>query len=249
MTRFGGGFDGDLSSKIDQLLAGRPSAKQKVEEFLVEELHVDPSKLPISLKDARKLINDKMAERDSNIAWFQGSSMGLTHVRFDKNDNSNPTCPTCGNDYNVSLMGANQYECEDCEKSFTWTKATAKFELVNERSNKALWDDMLRCYNAFVKGVHAEDDPSVDFTKFQATHTWGEAAVIGTKDKPIKWKRPGKYPVGTSLRVTDGTNFEWVRVGGPFSDEDLVNLATMKPMKDSSKWTVVEVLDVEANAP
>lgn len=283
MTMWGGGFDPDLGSKIDQMLAGKPSAKQRVEEFLVDELHVDPSKIPLSLKDAKVLINQKMGERDAGSARLQGNSMGLSFVEFFKQDQSEPdTCGACGQQgYIYRAGGVDQWHCEECEQTFKWTPTKAGGTKVTERSDAGLWSDLLRVYTAFLRGVHDESGDAPDceecgasnagnrqaphlcptcekkirptrtaqaptFTKFVVTHSWNEADVTGVPDKKPKWKRPEKYPTGTQLRITDGTEMIYVRVGGLFSDADVVNLATMKPIQKISAYSVVEVLDDEA---
>jgi len=283
----GGGFDPGLSSKIDQMLAGKPSAKQRVEEFLVDELHVDPSKIPLSFKDARVLINQKMGERDAGSARLQGNSMGLVYVEFFKQDQDEPdSCPNCS----ATRMGGayfyrsgKDWMCDDCEQSFTWTPTKAGGEKVTERTHASLWPDLLRVYTSFLKHVEPEavgDAPDCEgcgasnagsrraphlcdtcekrlqggkpivrppaFTKFMVTHSWAEADVTGVPDKKPKWKRADKYPTGAQLRITDGTELIYVRIGGLFSDTDVVNLATMKPIQKVSAWTVVEVLDDEA---
>lgn len=282
MSMWGGGFDSDLGSKIDQMLAGRPSAKQRVEDFLVDELHVDPGKIPLSLKDARTFINEKMAERDSHQCAFNGNSMGLASVEFFKSQQDEPqTCPSCHSGYAScgeikAGPSIGKWLCDDCEHEFTWTRPGQSSEKVTERSNTVLWPELLRVYTAFLKGVHLEADGDApdcqecgasnagsreaphlceicekqlkpirppSFTKFLVTHTWREAEVQGTPDKKLRWKRPEKYPTGTRLRVTNGTESIYARVGGLFSDADIVNLASMKPIEQTSKWTVVEVLD------
>lgn len=281
MTMWGGGFDPDLGSKIDQMLAGKPSAKQRVEEFLVEELHVDPSKIPLSLKDAKVLINQKMGERDAGSARFQGTSMGLSFVEFFKNDQDEPdTCPNCNQGGYTYHDGGNKWSCGNCTQPFTWTPTKAGGTKVTERSDADLWSDLLRVYTAFLKHVEpAADGDAPDcegcgasnagsrraphlcdvcekrlgggkpvvrppaFTKFVVTHEWNEAQVTGVPDKKPRWKRPEKYPTGTRLRVTDGTEMIYIRIGGLFSDTDVVNLATMKAIPSLPKWTVVEVLD------
>lgn len=276
---FGGGFgfDSDLGSKIDKLLAGKPSAKQKVEEFLVEELHIDPSKLPLTLKDARTLINEMMSSRDAESVVLWGTSMGLAHVTFTLRRNTYPlVCPHCGYTGGMDDRGNGQWECYDCEQQFPWTKPATPEQRLDEQHPDSHWPELLRIYTAFRKHVRAEivgdapdckecgtsntgsrDTPHLcedcekklrpkrepSFSKFKATSAWGEANVEGLADKKPRWKRPEKYPTGAQLRITNGTETLYVMVGGPFSNVDITNLASMKPIKNVSAYSVVEVLD------
>lgn len=282
MSMFGSSYDGNLSSKIDQLLAGRPSAKSKVEEFLVDELHVDPSKIPLSLGEATNILGERMSERDAVKAYFGGSSMGLGYVDFQATGQDQPSgaCPLCASaSAYFTSQGNSIWECDECEQTFTWTKPSDPVTRYDERGNKMLWSELTRIYSSFLKNVEPEVDGDAPdcvecgasnaghrraphlcevcekkikpkrepaFTKFSVERDW-RTIVTGVKDKAPRWKRPGKYPVGTTLKVTDGTDTQWVRVGGLFSDDDITILATMKPIQNPSKWTVTEVLDDSAS--
>lgn len=245
MTFLGGGFgdfDGTLGSKIDKLLAGRPSAKQKIEDFLVDEMGVDPSKIPMSFGEAKRTINEQMNLRGYNFAVFNGNSRGLATVRCDAASNDEPECPHCQST-DARAKGGNKYECYDCERDYTWVKPPQTGTTFTEQTrDKDFWSELLRVYAALVKGFHPEDEPDKNFTKFEAMTSYQEAIITGVNDPKIRWKRPERYPTGTILRVTDGTESEYVRIGGPFTDDDLIILATMKPIRNPSAWTVVEVL-------
>lgn len=279
---FGGGFgfDSDLGSKIDKLLAGKPSAKQKVEEFLVDELHIDPSKIPLSLKDARLTINRMMGERDAQSALLHGTSMGLAWVGFTPTKNDQPTtCPGCSAQtyfHDLYDQVGNQWECDDCNHQFTWTKPKSVLVKVHEADQDKAWPELLRVYTSLLKHVEPEavgDAPDCEkcsasnaagrrapclcdvcerevrpqrapaFTKFLATHQYQEAEIQGIADKKPRWKRADKYPTGARLRITNGTESLYVMVGGPFSDDDITNLSNMKPIRNISAYSVVEVLD------
>lgn len=256
MFGYGGGsqYDDQLSSKIDQLLSGQKSAKDKVEQFLVEELHVDPAKLPLSLNEARKLLKQRMDERDCERVDVLGNSRGLSRAEYhpaDQQSNEPSSCPNCANQYEIEKRSSSvpdEWECMDCGHLFIWVKPAQGVKLItvsgDDPKMKDAWAELERIYAALVKGIHDENDR--DFTKFMATKPqgWGveQADVVPIQDAPPKWKKAAKYPTGTILRVQREDELEYVRVGGIFDDTQVVILATMQPISDVSKWTVTEVL-------
>lgn len=277
MSMFGfGGFDDELSTKVDKLLAGRRSAEQKRNDFL-EEQGIDPESLPLNVKGALMAINKTLNTLDLPGLRLIGNSLGLSRVELlpQVDDEDDPDCPKCGHNGDTFLYARPRtWECGEC--ATRWTVPTKiKVTAVKPDPANHDWQQYLRVYAALTKeewSVETEpvEEPKEDaaefllipeeprkatppkaepqrtFVCFEATRSWGDDATVTPIPTPApRWKRPEKYPTGSVLRVTDKSSGaqEYVRVGGLFSDTDLVILGTMKPISKASDWTVTEVLD------
>lgn len=271
---FGGGFDDNLSAKVDKLLAGKRSAEQKRNDFL-EEHGIDPESLPLNRKGALMAINKALSDLDMSAMRLLGNSLGLARVELlPPVDEDDPNCPQC-NSYDTFLhAGPRTWQCEDCGNRFTLPNPEQNATTVKPDPTSHDWRQYVRIYTALVKEEWvietpvAEDkpakpakflmiaeepvkppapmEPQRTFVCFQATKSWGAEATVDPLPTPApRWKRPEKYPTGSVLRITnkDSGAQEYVRVGGPFSDTDLVILGTMEPISKASDWTVTEVLE------
>lgn len=56
-------------------------------------------------------------------------------------------------------------------------------------------------------------------------------------------EQPFSYPVGTLLRIFNGTDHLYVRVGSFTSEEELLNTDTFEPVTNPETYTVVEVIE------
>jgi hypothetical protein len=226
----------------DNLLAGKKSAKDKVEEFVEKDLGIDPAKLPLNPKQARIRANEIAQQRScATIAW-DGNSLGLKHVVL---SNQQTTCPNCnGSDFtNARDIDDTKPEgwlyCYDCEDQGN----TPYFEpvypqtVVGEHDKDLDWNDFHRVW----KALQAEFGYS--FKVKQTYYGDPEVESVEQKFDPD----PRKLKTGQTVRlqkhhIDADDEFVYAKVGGLFSDTDLCILPQMTPITDLSGWRVVEVL-------
>jgi hypothetical protein len=194
---FGGNrFDEGLPDKINNLLAGQKSPKDKINEFLENTLGVDPKSLRLKYPEAVESLQTILDQHRMNGARFDGNSLGLKAVHF------------------LSTQDGPEVEAD--------------------RHNHSEWHELSRIYVAF-----QEDTPGM--TLFTAFAEWdGMDVRVAVRDIPSP--DPTTYPSGTVLQVTRDAEVEYVRVGGPFSDTEVIILNTLRPIEDPGSWTVTEVL-------
>jgi hypothetical protein len=267
MTGFESG-DPNLHDKIAKLKQKRQSGKDRVNEFLEKELHLDPRDLPFTLDAANARMKEIM---DGNgfgdrvdFANMQGNSLGLKAVFFRSNDLPLPPqgCPACGDTTsggywdNVSTSGdvrQGEWVCYSCdERSLVplTPDTTIKTVTHNDHGGED-WHDLTRCWVAFrdhVKVLNPSEE-QVTCYSFVVSKTWNSAqaeAIVPPAPEPDI----ATYPTGATLRIQKATfnagdvdvEHVYVRVGGLFNDTDVVDLNTMKPIEDLSGWTVSEEL-------
>lgn len=267
MTGFGfESGDPNLRDKIAALKAKRSaqSGKQRVEEFLEKELHVDPRDLPFDLASAEARMKEIMDGVGVDIADVQGNSMGLKAVVFKTSDyDESPTsgCPHCGTKTAGGYWGEPDatkgtgnwtcYECDVSSEKVPLPDTTVKTVTENEHGGED-WHDLKRCWNSYVGKLtyrHEDEGDAVTVYSFVSTKDWRNVSTCSTVP-PDPNPDPTKYPTGATLRIQKAVYNHgdldveriYVRVGGLFSDTDIVNLATMEPITDLTGWTVVEVL-------
>jgi hypothetical protein len=256
---FGGrNFDANLGSKIDQMLAGKKSQQDKVEEFLKDDLGVDPRTIPLTFRAACSRVKQILDERDVQSATFVGNSTGLKQVEFAPTWDDDGTC-TCGSQYGYwktdgqtgprstvphtdPIATEREWYCYDCDLESR--HPVPEKLVVTAKEAKATWEeDYVRIFNA------ARTEFPTAFT-FVATHDYREGHIDGITAPSVN-PDLASYPTGTTLRVEtqtidengeSSTRSEYVRVGGLFSDTDFVILTTMQPIDNPSSWIAVEVL-------
>jgi hypothetical protein len=102
----------------------------------------------------------------------------------------------------------------------------------------------------------AVDRDTVDWDMFVKAHTALVAAPYkgvysfivryGEINPVIPFKideQPFSYPVGTLLRISNGTNSAYVRVGSFSSDTELLNSETFEAVADPETYKVIEVIE------
>lgn len=253
---WGGRYDEELSQKVNDLLAGKQSSQDKVNDFIEKDLGIDPSKLPFKPQDAKsRALALGHAHSAGGIEW-QGNSLGLSRVVFYNLEDDLAPCPTCGGTDVTSGDGMednagnihsdpNELYCYDCEQQgnnpfyMPVEKDDNVLEEIRETDKHLDWNDLERIW----KSLQPEFGTSF---KCDVPH-WGESQF-----EPIQHDinpDPTKLPTGTTVRlhkhVIDGDDeFVYAKIGGLFSDTDVCVLPSMKPIPadELQLWKVVEIL-------
>lgn len=259
------GSDPTLHDKIAALKQKRKSSKDRVNDFLENEIHVDPRDLPFSLDAANSRINAMMSDVGAQIASIHGNSMGLKSVTFATSDYPDIACPSCGSTQDGYWRatrppaGTGTWFCYDCE---TESKAPLPDTTVctatdNDHAGQD-WHDLQRCWKAFTGALKypdpcpkGEEQRTVYSFRAQLNH-YGTMATTEALEAPAPEPDIYKYPTGATLRIRRSTfnngdvntQEQYVRVGGLFNDNDIVNLDSMQPIpaEQVPGWLVVEEL-------
>ena len=242
---FSGRYDAELQAKIDAALAGKASTKDKIEDFVKEELKIDPATLPLTPKQALTNVNNIMRERGKGRVQFNGNSLGIKDVTFYDAEDGIP-CPSCGSgDTNMLDAATRECECYDCYDPqgnyfhFTAPVSMEGGEVIKQRDNDKDWTELMRCYRGLITNQDGLYTVSV-------THVYsGEPApeyVTHQIEPDPKW-----YGTGYTLRLEkhvmgEENEYVYAKVGGLFSDKDVCRLPGMEVIEDLSMWRVVEVL-------
>lgn len=244
---FGGGgqYDENLQSKIDNLLAGKPSAKDKIDSFL-EEAGVDPDTIPFNMKGARQHANNYMTAESVSSMTLHGNSLhGLTKVQNVPDTNTSPTCPVCSSTdtyvQDTTTCRAFCYDCEDNGNTPEFSYTPPEGQTLTAKSGNKDWNTLKRCYDAFRK-----EWPNA--SSYQATRSWGTEAEITALNPVLVNPNIKDYPANSLLRVVRRVAGQppedlVVRIGGLFDDTTPTIVATMQPITDLSGLTVEEVLE------
>lgn len=245
MGGFPGRFDNELQAKIDAALAGKASSKDKIDEFVKTELKIDPATLPLTPKQALNKINEMLGERSKGSVLFEGNSLGIKHLCFYDHPASDPPCDQCGSTDTGDNGGGNYY-CYDCPEDangeyyqFSWSPSEDG-EIVTAQDKDKDWAEWMRCYQAIIKNQE-------NLYTFKAQHVYygeppGPEFLVNVCEPDPKW-----YGTGYTLRlekhvIGQENEYVYAKVGGLFSDTDVVLLPTMTPITDLHLWRVVEVL-------
>lgn len=239
---FGGRFDEELNSKIDNLLAGKKSAKDKVEEFVEHDLGLDPSKLPLNPKQARTRANEIMQERGAGSMVWDGNSLGLKQIVFSQ---QTTTCPNCsGSDFCNArdvddTQPAENLYCYDCADNGNPAFFTPTYPqtTVGPHDKDKDWGDYERIWKALTPEL------SYSFRVKMAYYGEAETESISPHFDPDPRKLKTGQTVRLQKHVIDAEDeYVYAKVGGLFSDTDICILPQMTPIEDISVWRVVEVL-------
>lgn len=274
MGGLGGGFesgDPNLHDKIAKLKAkrGAQSGKQRVEEFLEKELHVDPRDLPFSLDAANSRMHEIMNGNGAGLADVVGNSLGLKAVAFKNANPSNPIngCPGCGSTTagghwadTRPEKGDGDWLCYDCDTTHAAPLPDMTLKTVTENDHGGEdWHDLHRCWAAYRKHatVKPAEEPAVEPAStsteehytFTVTNEYRTASTYAV-ETPDPDPDATHYPSGATLRIQRATfnsgdmDVEriYVRIGGLFDDTTPTNIDTMRPITDMTGWTVIEQL-------
>lgn len=243
---WGGRYDEELSSKIDGLLSGQKSRKDKVEEFIEKDLGVDPLKIPYKPNIARLRGNEIGVQRSAATVEWHGNSLGLKTVTI---CDGTLVCPTCnGSDYcdgtdqdekKVGLMYC--YDCGDNGVKNPYFKPDYNRTDITEHDKDGDWNDLERVWNAL------RDEYGYSFKKTVAS--WGDMesgyeSLTKKVDPSVRKLKTGQT-VRLHRHVIDGDDeYVYAKVGGLFSDTDVCILPSLKPIpkNELANWRVVEVL-------
>jgi hypothetical protein len=240
---FGGRYDEELNSKIDNLLAGKKSSKDKINEFVEHDLGVDPNDLPLGDHQARMRANELAQQRSAAVLTWIGNSLGLKTVQA---SDISVTCPTCGNTDHGAAREYDDtkpehwlycYDCAENENGKEFFEPQRAVTEVTQYDKDRDWNDFHRIW----KALQGEFGYS-----FQVTHAYyGEPPVetIAQKFDPD----PRKLKTGQTVRlqrhhIDADDEYVYAKVGGLFSDTDLCRLPSMEIIDDVTSWRVVEVL-------
>lgn len=239
---FGGRFDDELNAKIDNLLAGKKSAKDKVEEFVEKDLGLDPTKLPLNPKQAATRANEIAQERGAAILEWHGNSLGLKGVRA---SDMQVVCPTCGGtdhtdatEYDPARTGQMYcYDCADNGNGNEYFEPQRDVKEYGEHDKDKDWNDFLRIWKAL--------QPEHGYS-FKVTYTYYGDPTVETITAKVD-PDPKKLKTGQTVRmqkhhIDADDEYVYAKVGGLFSDTDICILPQMTPIADLSGWRVVEVL-------
>lgn len=273
MTMFGGGGygfeagDPNLHDKIAKLKAkrGAQSGKQRVEEFLEKELHVDPRDLPLALQAAKDRLKEIMQSNACDLIIITGNSLGLKAVEFKDSGYSDPMngCPNCGTKTaggNWSATrpdkGDGDWYCYDCDETSVAPLPPNTLKTADENKHDGQdWHDLKRVWTSFVANARVTErdgeplNEPIVVHSFSVTSNWNGVEVAPIVP-PMPEADPAKYPSGATLRIQKASfdtgdlevETRYVRVGGLFNDTDIVNLDNMQPIQDLTGWTVIEEL-------
>lgn len=240
---FGGRYDDELNAKIDNLLAGKRSAKDKVDDFVEHDLGVDPTSLPLNALQAKIRANELAQQRSAAVLEWEGNSLGLKSVQA---HDMQVACPTCGNTDHASARDYDDtkpegwlycYDCADNGNGNEYFEPTRTSSKIVAQDRDLDWNDFHRIW----KALQGEFGYS-----FKVTSTYyGEAGVESVEQKFDP--NPRKLKTGQTVRlhkhVIDADDeYVYAKVGGLFSDTDLCVLPSLTPIEDISAWRVVEVL-------
>lgn len=226
---FGGRFDADLSSKIDQLVGNKTSQDKLAEQM--REMGIDPDALPLRPKDATQHAQTFMsnfhdfddvlsADLSSHVELnavaleFLGSSLGFSKV--------------------IVHGSGEDYQAEYGDQGYP-KKTQAKVVTQKDLGDDDTWHNFERIWNAH-KG---------EFTLRFKIH----AQYLGKTDEPVEavkvkfLKDPRKLKAGQTARLEKNGESIYAKMGGLFDDTTLTNLADMKPIQPVSGWVVVEVIE------
>src|SRR4051794_31178802 len=150
---FGGRYDEELSSKIDKMLAGKPSAKDKINEFVEKDLGVDPNSLPLNPNQAKTRANEIANERGAGIMVWDGNSLGLKRVVL---SDQQTTCPTCGSTDHANAQDYDDKQpkhwlyCYDCADNGNgpYFEPTYPENVITEHDRDKDWHDFERIWVA-----------------------------------------------------------------------------------------------------
>ena len=263
---FMGGFgasDPNFQDKLAKLKArrGAQSGKQRVEEFLEKELHVDPRDLPFTLDAANARMKEIMDGNGSDLVDVVGNSLGLKTVVFKTSNYPDATCTKCQQSsgyWRAPTGNATRhdwwcYECDEADPTVPVPDTTIKTATENDHGGED-WHDLKRCWRAFHAYVKYPapaklDEEQHESYSFTVTKDWRtsatEAVEVPTPEADIT-----KYPTGAVLRIQKAefvngdmeVERQYVRIGGLFDDTTPTNLETMQPIPDVTGWTVIEEL-------
>lgn len=238
---FGGRFDPDLSSKIDQLMGKEKTREEKLAEQL-RMMGVDPNTLPLKPADAiehtRKFLEGDIAghhvakmpvvlDDDGDPLEFQvdalefvGSSLGFSRVvirlvAFDYDEYDSDT-----NQYK-QIPASVSIDKRTLNDEDTWTDLERSFKALSEEHGTRFV--VAGRYRRRSSG----DDSESDVSKIEVK-----------VPKSVK-----KLVTGQTARIQKGDELVYVKKGGLFNDDDLVILETMQPIQNVTGWTVVEVIE------
>lgn len=258
----GGGYgfeagDPKLHDKIAALKArrGAQSGKQRVNEFLEKELHVDPRDLPLDKANADARLKEIADEVGGDVVDLHGNSLGIKDVVFSTSNYPDATCPSCNVSsgyWDTSDTKTPHWYCYECEERKALPTPDTTVKTVTDNEHKGVdWHDLNRCWNAYVKHIRVDrenDEPLTVYSFHSVSSYYGVSteAIVPEDPNPDVTS----YPSGATLRIQRATfkggdvdvDKQYVRVGGLFNETDIVNIQTMQPIDDLDGWTVIEEL-------
>lgn len=242
---FPGRYDTELQAKIDAALAGKASSKDKIDDFVKQELKIDPATLPLTPKQALTKINEMLGARSKGSVLFEGNSLGIKNLRFYDQPQSDPPCDQCGTT-DTSVHSGSTYVCYECPEDangdyyrFTYIPSE-NGEVVLPTDKDKNWDELMRAYKAIIKNQDNLYSFKVAYVYYGEPE--GPEFIVQTVEPDPKW-----YGTGMTLRlerhvIGQDNEYVYAKVGGLFSDTDVCVLPSLTPITDLSSWRVVEVL-------
>ena len=240
---FGGRYDEELNAKIDNLLAGKKSTKDKINEFVEHDLGVDPNSLPLNDKQARMRANELAQQRNAAVLEWVGNSLGLKAVRA---HDMSVACPTCGGTDHAEAQQIDDtkpagwlycYDCADNGNGNEFFEPQRTSSEVTDRDRDKDWNDFHRVWKAL--------QPEFGYS-FKVTFTYYGEPNVETVEQKFD-PDPRKLKTGQTVRlqkhhIDADDEYVYAKVGGLFSDDDICVLPNMTPIEDITSWRVVEVL-------
>lgn len=228
---------GDLSDRVNQLLAGRASAKDRRDAFLVDELHIDPETLPITLRELQSRLQAELQAAGLASIRFIGNSMGLVRVETTEALDEEPEqCPQCGS-YDLSHKTKKTWKCEDCDHTFKWGKEPA-VTVAREAPKSATWARYVKWYETLTREVRTAIGP--DGKPIEDAE---EPTKPGTQARQFVITEPNDSPPPTPIAEPTPVCFE---ATADWGGTTITPIATKRPRwKRADKYPTGTILRVQ----